>query len=482
MEEKGINLFVIGNGFDLAHGFHTRYSDFKKFLREKGNVNDKLILNDHPRLPLPQIHCTDKEGNGAVLAEYEKEAALLYWLIEKAAKNTKCGIKDWSDFEDAIMRMDFSALDIKEDWDLMAIRQTVEDLPGMFFEWASKITIDRTAPRLASICEFAEPDEDIVLCFNYTETLEKLYGFKKENICYIHGKRMQEVPDEYEQQYYWSYGEEKARMVVGGNEPKNPRSDPYIIIRGSLIKDTDMAISENKTFFERIQKSNIRNIFSYGFSFSLVDQPYIEKICSEIDNTRKIAWTVFIYDKADKRKLCQRLRKAGFKGKVRFISCKKDVDITLLPLKRLNKILLNRISLSQSFETNYKQTKIVYSFLSVVLQEYVYQYLINNRKKKQSFPDISKMFVLSMPVMTIAVSLLSNVQGLIRSQTRDYSSQAIDSYYKVCVLLLCMALLSYFMDYLLVVMNNRALDKRIVLTEIVSMLHDSSAQVERESN
>ena len=32
-------LYIIGNGFDLAHGMPTRYGDFKRWLIENGRID-----------------------------------------------------------------------------------------------------------------------------------------------------------------------------------------------------------------------------------------------------------------------------------------------------------------------------------------------------------------------------------------------------------------------------------------------------------
>lgn len=37
MEER--TIFIIGNGFDLAHGMATRYSDFREWLVENGRID-----------------------------------------------------------------------------------------------------------------------------------------------------------------------------------------------------------------------------------------------------------------------------------------------------------------------------------------------------------------------------------------------------------------------------------------------------------
>ena len=39
-------LFIIGNGFDLAHGMKTRYSDFRDYLIDEYDVDENLINKD----------------------------------------------------------------------------------------------------------------------------------------------------------------------------------------------------------------------------------------------------------------------------------------------------------------------------------------------------------------------------------------------------------------------------------------------------
>ena len=45
--DKINNLYIIGNGFDLHHGFKTSYKDFKQYL-EKNNRSELLkLINEH---------------------------------------------------------------------------------------------------------------------------------------------------------------------------------------------------------------------------------------------------------------------------------------------------------------------------------------------------------------------------------------------------------------------------------------------------
>lgn len=169
-----------------------------------------------------------------------------------------------------------------------------------------------------------DPDNDIALTFNYTETLEKLYNFKQDNICHIHGKRKEMIDGYFDQQYLWNFGEDNKTLIVGEKEPENLRNDPYLILRNSLIKDTNQQIVEYKNFFDRISIGCISQVYSYGYSFSDVDQPYIKRVCDVLGNAKDKIWTVFLYYANDKHKFQDALRDAGFKGTIQFEQCEKN--------------------------------------------------------------------------------------------------------------------------------------------------------------
>lgn len=42
-----MNLFIIGNGFDLAHNLPTRYEDFKNYLFEIDSGFCEFFLNNY---------------------------------------------------------------------------------------------------------------------------------------------------------------------------------------------------------------------------------------------------------------------------------------------------------------------------------------------------------------------------------------------------------------------------------------------------
>ena len=62
---------------------------------------------------------------------------------------------------------------------------TISDhLHRRFQDWVDQLTVGTKDRPLAGMFRRGK-----VLCFNYTEFVEQLYGIPEENVCYIHGCR-----------------------------------------------------------------------------------------------------------------------------------------------------------------------------------------------------------------------------------------------------------------------------------------------------
>lgn len=155
-----MTLFIIGNGFDIAHKLPTNFDpDFKK-----------IALKNEP---------------------------LSYFWDIYQNKNPDI----WSDFENSLAYPNFNALEEifqgyepDFDSDFERDRNSVEiqvDLNGLLsnslYEFASK-----AEEKLNNLIELRyrniiTPD-DFYISLNYTHTLEQLYNVPKENVLHIHGE------------------------------------------------------------------------------------------------------------------------------------------------------------------------------------------------------------------------------------------------------------------------------------------------------
>ena len=67
----------------------------------------------------------------------------------------------------------------------------------------------------------------------------------------------------------------------------------------SLKKDVEGCIEKNKRFFNEIL--DVQRIYVYGFSFSPIDMPYLEKIIRR--TKRETHWVISWYSLDDKRRI-----------------------------------------------------------------------------------------------------------------------------------------------------------------------------------
>ena len=231
----------------------------------------------------------------------------------------------WSDLEYAIGYIHFrdSILEYydgleSEEWEMYFYGENaifliypILQLPLYFSEWISTIDVKKTTPK-EDFIQLVNKQNDFFLSFNYTKTLEHLYGI--ENVCHIHG--VQGIDEE---------------LIFGHGSDYNYDFD-YIDYRGveaffeemhdRLKKDTAKVLKKHKAFFETLNQS-INKIFSYGFSFSKVDEVYIREICKQLF-TEKITWYLNDYDDSATRLGFQSIiTKCGFKGSFDIFSVNK---------------------------------------------------------------------------------------------------------------------------------------------------------------
>ena len=212
----------------------------------------------------------------------------------------------WRRFEEALGKFDtegifaYSTEDIQIDYD-HAMRDTavVEDVPEQEFRslsdemqetfeaWVSSNNHLHVRPRSIPLFDAS----GLFLSFNYTDTLESVYGVAHSQIAYIHGNA--------------SRGD---RLIVGHcNHVAEIRDDDMPLYeensRNSIIrqgnaqaKDTAEAISRHLSFFQMLHQQ-VDAIVVYGHSLAMVDDPYFAEV---IGHTGKfVPWYFSWHTQAD---------------------------------------------------------------------------------------------------------------------------------------------------------------------------------------
>ena len=313
------NLFVIGNGFDLAHDMKTDFNHFRDYLNAKylGKYKNMLyvpesVINNH----------------GEEIQNDDEVISLITYLLNKEASYDTTQQYDWNRLEDIHGKIDlFECLDnVEPQYDKEGDRNysweydnaesvcrnvalSIKSINKFLSEWIHTIKIADSP--IEQFKKIINPEKDLFFTFNYTQTLEKLYRCSKKNVCHIHGM-VSDPP------YF-----QTEELILGhcgqidylGNEsiPYNMNKNLQIIYE-SLRKNIDEQIFLHKDFFKEISNTPIWGIYSFGFSFSDVDLPYIRKICDSL-NTKNIVWWLNEDDSISKREEYKKIRiKCGVEG------------------------------------------------------------------------------------------------------------------------------------------------------------------------
>lgn len=270
-QQNSSTLIIIGNGFDLASGIMSSYQNFKMWLKQNGR--QRLI-------DLMDIFFSNQRDVWGdiekALGEYDEDGILDF-----------CRPDEEFDYDHAMRSM--AAVEDAPDW---LFQPVLEEFTEAFKDWVNSINI-KDAEKIRDL-----PTESRYLTFNYTETLEKLYGIADSNILHIHGSRL-------------SNGEE---IIIGHDNPRDPNEayndegqmlfiqqtwSKIIEWMNGLVKDTAAIISRNREFFNEL--SDIEHVVVYGHSFYEVDWPYLEEIVKQIGTD--MPWSISYHTSEDLKRI-----------------------------------------------------------------------------------------------------------------------------------------------------------------------------------
>ncbi len=269
-------LYIIGNGFDLHHHIPSGYAAFGRYVSDVDPSLHRLFENYF-----------SFDGNWA---DFENTLAHLdvdLILDEASTYLVSYSADDWSD-----------AFHHDYQYEIDRIVSSLSDgLKKRFTEWICSLPIP--APSSCQVPLLNLPLHSRYLTFNYTSTLQKLYGVAPDRITYIHNRAVDLNSD----------------LVLGhGVSPKTIASlnagadledqDTRVTQANECIdryfsrtyKPTDRVISTHHAFFNSL--SDIKRICVLGHSLSKVDWPYFALIA---ENTKVYGphWAVSYHDEMD---------------------------------------------------------------------------------------------------------------------------------------------------------------------------------------
>ena len=291
------NLYIIGNGFDQHHNINCSYNNFMEWTKK----NDDVFF-----FKLTKVY---------------DDACKCYW---------------WRDFENSLAQLNISYYANKKGnlYDPEYIKEgsieektkyaskkvfnefkSIKDsLRTVFQKWLSEAYENCLKNKKIQF-----PNEDsIFFTFNYTKTLEDIYEIDAKRIYHIHGV----IDDKDSMEVGHGLGEEELNDMLIGQEPRigevwNNRLNRMVRLQivkpkhkelaalssieslVTLKKDVEGCIKKNQVFFNEIL--DVERIYVYGFSFSYIDIPYLEKI---IRRTKpETHWVISWHSQDDKRRI-----------------------------------------------------------------------------------------------------------------------------------------------------------------------------------
>lgn len=137
--------------------------------------------------------------------------------------------------------------------------------------------------------------------FNYTNTVENLYKFN--NVNHIHGT----LNDEDIILGHSHINQSTTEQFLGAD-------DTIIALEQSLYKDTNKIICNNIDFFGNLH--DVEEVYTYGFSFSDVDMPYIAEIINNISSNATWFLHSSPYEIEHKEHYVQKLKNNDFIGTI----------------------------------------------------------------------------------------------------------------------------------------------------------------------
>lgn len=401
-------LYVIGNGFNLMHGVRSSYYAFRDTLGKNSVLLHAL-----------ENFITFED----IWADFEE--ALAHFNIN--AMSNDVIVDNWLDIlgaydEDAGASEFFQATEAAAN----PIMTVVNELPRRFRMWVETLSIGTDDRPLQDILR----KNGQVLCFNYTEFIETLYGFHEDNICYIHGCRRKKkcFPKERlilghmprEDTYSYDFDDNSLKWIKDPFKLSTIDVAQDNVIR--LISEGDEALTKNSKDIIYDQDalfaglSKIEDIVTIGHSLSPVDWDYFSEIVSRIPNIKDVRWYFACHGLHNLDNLEKLIAKLGIDRSAVSIFRTDDITVTYLKDKTLSgteKRLPIEKKLCTSSDGRWSVKTLNFSFLIVNEESTVvdYEVVFSSHVSKAFFDQSGKYLFAIIHGSNQGVFLFQNVSN-----------------------------------------------------------------------
>ncbi|WP_412972954.1 bacteriophage abortive infection AbiH family protein [Glaciecola sp. MF2-115] len=256
-------IVIIGNGFDIWHGLPTSYRNFYKQYSE--------ALKDHTHY-FPDFYDIDMEWANfeESLGSFDQDSFHENVTLQPSLEELGDDPKLLYGFEDEIT--------IKKD-------ELVEAITDAFKEWISKIDVQQ-ATKLVSF-----PNTFRFINFNYTTTLQAIYGISEDSILHIHGRANRDI----------IFGHGRVFESSSSDEPEEIDEPWFTDSYNDVSSVNNVFYKPVNDIIERhsgqlLGYEDVTDVVIIGHSINDIDIPYFKSILAAYPDAK---WKNYNYQDID---------------------------------------------------------------------------------------------------------------------------------------------------------------------------------------
>lgn len=265
-------LYIIGNGFDLAHGMQSKIEHFGEYLQKADSFVYNIVKN-----------CLDEGNWNNFEKSLEDPMDIIGPIMEQAINSTDICSPVSDDWRDGMNFAFQTSMDLHT------------TLANHFENWAHQIEQPKDA--------IIPLDMDaLFITFNYTRTLEDLYKISESKILHLHGvvNGTSELlfghnkPVKYSRKELPGYVFDEPYGELG-NDEEVAFDIAYSAIK-RMHKDVASIAESHKDYFNRLK--TISRIIVMGVSCNCIDKLYFELVERTTKNNNP-DWNISWYDSGE---------------------------------------------------------------------------------------------------------------------------------------------------------------------------------------
>lgn len=285
-------LYIIGNGFDLHHRLNTKYCHYFRFLRKR-----------HPDI-VHKMNASKFFSGLEFVDENESSLEVDDKIWSDLEKDLEYAYEDYFDEISFVLAPNY----LDEHPNFGGINFQVDDDKAPFSKFTREYLIEWIKSIDVSECKKDQKlnlsKKDFYLSFNYTDTLQRIYGVPDDRVLHIHGYLKETLANEKMLQFGNPEGSAEHLQQRLENKYADHPCGSWVTDGIHGVVELCRALTKNlKQNYENLRvflrSEEINEVFVMGHSFMGVDKPYYDDIL--VSSLEKCKWTFYVHNDDDKK-------------------------------------------------------------------------------------------------------------------------------------------------------------------------------------